>query len=173
MTARAAAALAGPRADAGFAGDVRDGLCGRPKRLPARYFYDDLGSTLFDAICLLPWYEVTRAEVRLLEEHAPSIVRAAAPAFVAELGPGSGEKLATSWRARRSASGPTAFHLIDVSPAALAAASRLVSDVTRARVTSDAGTYESGPAAVAAPPSFARRRAGPVSRVEHRQLRSP
>jgi uncharacterized SAM-dependent methyltransferase len=37
-----------------FASDVLDGLSRRPKKLSPRYFYDDLGSALFEAITLLP-----------------------------------------------------------------------------------------------------------------------
>ncbi len=48
--------------DAGFAEDVREGLSAVSKRLYPKYFYDPLGSQLFDAICLLPEYYLTRAE---------------------------------------------------------------------------------------------------------------
>src|SRR5687768_11401404 len=47
--------------------DVCAGLTATPKTLPSKYLYDALGSALFEAICRLPWYEVTRAEQRLLE----------------------------------------------------------------------------------------------------------
>jgi uncharacterized SAM-dependent methyltransferase len=46
-------------------------LC--PRQLPSRFLYDALGSALFDAICHLPWYQVTRAELRLLRRHAATI----------------------------------------------------------------------------------------------------
>jgi len=78
-----------------FAADVREGLSRDPKRLPPRWFYDDLGSRLFRAICALPWYRVTRAELGLLP-HASRDVRRrmGKPGLVVELGCGSGEKLA-------------------------------------------------------------------------------
>jgi len=44
-----------------FADDVRYYLSLQPPQLPSRYFYDALGSALFEAICQLPWYPVTRA----------------------------------------------------------------------------------------------------------------
>ena len=79
-----------------FADDVRDSLSQTPRQLPSRYLYDALGSTLFDAICQLPWYGLTRAETRLLSSHAAEIVAALAPlSRIVELGSGSGEKLAT------------------------------------------------------------------------------
>ena len=53
------------RARARFAADVRRSLALSPRQLPSRYLYDDLGSALFEAICRLPWYRITRAEEHL------------------------------------------------------------------------------------------------------------
>ena len=53
-----------------FAADVRRDLALTPKQLQSKYLYDALGSSLFDAICRLPWYRITRSETRLLAEHA-------------------------------------------------------------------------------------------------------
>ena len=52
---------------ASFAEDVRAGLLAGQKRLPPKYFYDALGSALFEAICELPEYYLTRAETEILE----------------------------------------------------------------------------------------------------------
>ncbi|HJS73613.1 MAG TPA: L-histidine N(alpha)-methyltransferase, partial [Vicinamibacteria bacterium] len=43
-----------------FAYEVRRDLALVPKQLQSKYFYDALGSCLFDAICRLPWYGITR-----------------------------------------------------------------------------------------------------------------
>ena len=51
-----------------FVRDVRDGLLSEPKFLLAKYFYDPLGSALFEAITLLPEYYLTRAEMEILTE---------------------------------------------------------------------------------------------------------
>jgi len=54
-----------PNADvslAQFAADARHYLTSSPRQMASRYFYDALGSRLFEAICALPWYKVTRAE---------------------------------------------------------------------------------------------------------------
>src|SRR5258708_35827092 len=83
-----------------FAADVRRDLALAPKQLQSKYLYDALGSSLFEAICRLPWYRITRAERGLLERHAPEIVarvcagEGAAPAvpLIVVLGFGSGEK---------------------------------------------------------------------------------
>ena len=56
-----------------FAADVVRDLQRTPKQLQSRYLYDALGSSLFDAICRLPWYQITRAEARLLRQHAREI----------------------------------------------------------------------------------------------------
>jgi dimethylhistidine N-methyltransferase len=76
-----------------FAADVRAGLTARPKVLPPKYFYDDLGSKLFEAICRLPEYYLTRAESEILSRHAEAIIEATdGPARLIELGSGSAEK---------------------------------------------------------------------------------
>ena len=77
-----------------FAQDVRDGL-GRDgqKVLSPRFFYDDLGSTLFEAITLLPEYGLTRADERVLSSCSQQIARLAGEVeSVVELGSGSRRK---------------------------------------------------------------------------------
>src|ERR1700741_2358865 len=88
--------LSAPRAaDPQFVDDVQYYLSLQPRQLPSRYFYDDLGSAIFEAICRLPWYQVTRAEERLLDLRAGEIFELAGrPTHLVELGSGSGEKLA-------------------------------------------------------------------------------
>src|SRR3954453_4678292 len=56
-----------------FEEDVRRGLSAPQKFLLPKYFYDALGSELFDAICLLPEYYLTRAEDEILATHADEI----------------------------------------------------------------------------------------------------
>src|SRR5262249_30022504 len=58
---------------AAFARDVAAGLAASPKRLSCCYFYDAEGSRLFEAICELPEYYLTRAEASLLHVHAAEI----------------------------------------------------------------------------------------------------
>src|SRR5690349_25032591 len=67
-----------------------------PRQLPSQYLYDDLGSALFEAICRLPWYPITRIEQELLRAHAADIfARLPRLSTIVELGPGSGAKLRT------------------------------------------------------------------------------
>jgi L-histidine N-alpha-methyltransferase len=77
-----------------FEADVRAGLAKSPqKELYSKYFYDDLGTALFDAITLLPEYGLTRADMRLLRERARELpARMRGVSVVVELGCGSGEK---------------------------------------------------------------------------------
>jgi len=75
-----------------LADDVRRGLGERPKSLPPKYFYDDVGSALFERITRLPEYYLTRAEHALLDAHGRGILREARPDEVVELGAGSPAK---------------------------------------------------------------------------------
>jgi len=77
-----------------FARDVRDGLS-QPgqKQLPCQYFYDEVGSALFEAITVLPEYGLTRADARMIGQLAPELSGyLPRPAAVVELGSGSGTK---------------------------------------------------------------------------------
>lgn len=96
------------------------GLRARPKRLPSALLYDALGSALFEAITELPEYELTRADLRLIEAHAPDVARAlGSPLDVVELGPGAGRKAALFLRAVVARQARTVFTAVDVSAAAL------------------------------------------------------
>ncbi len=82
---------------ADFAADVRTGLT-KPgqKELYSKYLYDEIGSTLFEAIVLLPEYGLSRAGDRLLERHSMEIARLLpGPVVVAELGSGTARR--TRW----------------------------------------------------------------------------
>lgn len=72
-----------------LAEEVRNGLSRSPKELPSRYFYDAVGSDLFDAITALPEYYLTRAETEILARHANELIDRTKPEFMVELGAGS------------------------------------------------------------------------------------
>jgi dimethylhistidine N-methyltransferase len=61
---------------ADFRNDVLRGLGDSPKHLPPKYFYDEIGSALFDAICALPEYYPTRVETALIQTHAGALASA-------------------------------------------------------------------------------------------------
>lgn len=77
------------RPEGTFLADVVAGLSARPKRLSPKYFYDHAGSVLFDRICDLPEYYVTRTEAALLDEHVGTIA-ARLPPLVRIIEPGAG-----------------------------------------------------------------------------------
>ncbi len=76
-----------------FYNDVLHGLAQSPKRLPCKYLYDRRGSRLFDAICELPEYYLTRAELQITQQYAREIAAQVGPhAELIELGSGSSVK---------------------------------------------------------------------------------
>jgi dimethylhistidine N-methyltransferase len=76
-----------------FAKDVIAGLTAKPKHLSCRYFYDREGSRLFEAICELPEYYLTRAETEILQNHAREIASLfRGDVTVIELGSGNAVK---------------------------------------------------------------------------------
>ncbi|HWQ52523.1 MAG TPA: L-histidine N(alpha)-methyltransferase [Bryobacteraceae bacterium] len=147
------ATFANPTSDsaAQFASDVRAGLCKEgQKELPSKYLYDALGSTLFEAISLLPEYGLTRADERLLRLHAKEIVRnLPRPALVSELGSGSGRK--TRWIlnafCEREA---VSYYPIEISRAALASCESELGDIECASIVGVEREYLDGLREVAA-----------------------
>ncbi len=107
--------------------DVLDGLGHVPLTLPPKWFYDDRGSELFDAITRLPEYYPTRREREILAREALVIARRAGTDTLVELGSGTSEKtriLLDAWLA----SGLRRFVPFDVSEATLVNASQAVAD---------------------------------------------
>jgi L-histidine N-alpha-methyltransferase len=72
--------------------DVTNGLMRVPRSLPAKYFYDEKGSWLFDQICDSPEYYPTRAENALLAKVANDIINEQQPRCIVELGSGTARK---------------------------------------------------------------------------------
>lgn len=133
--------------DDSFARDVRAGLTSNPKTLPPKYFYDELGSHLFEAICCLPEYYLTRAESEILGRHADGIVAASAEGAgrtirLIELGSGSAVKTRQLISAvlRRQ---PELLYLpVDISAGTLERSSReLLHEYSRLRIVAYAGDY--------------------------------
>ena len=74
--------------------EVLCGLASRPKHIAPKFFYDERGSRLFDAICELPEYYLTRTEMAILESCAHEIAQVAGPACtLIELGSGASKKI--------------------------------------------------------------------------------
>jgi L-histidine Nalpha-methyltransferase len=134
-----------------FAEDVRIGLTATPKTLPPKYFYDALGSQLFEAICLLPEYYLTRAEGEIFERHAAAIVaQLPAPVSIVELGSGSSIKTRLLIEALLARQGGLHYQPIDISATILrASAAKLLGDYSELRITAQADDYTRGLSAIA------------------------
>ena len=135
-----------------FAVDVRFGLTkDGQKEIPSKYFYDEVGSALFEVITVLPEYGLFRADERLLRENA-GMIAAILPAgriAVAELGSGSGRK--TFWMLEALAKRqPTVYHPIEISPKALDQCSRELGQVPNVEVRPVQQPYLEGLLSVAA-----------------------
>lgn len=72
--------------------DVKAGLLSQPRSLPPKYFYDELGSVLFDRICDTEEYYPTRVESALLESSARELISVSKPDCIIELGSGTSRK---------------------------------------------------------------------------------
>lgn len=80
------------RADA-LTRSTLEGLKRSPKELSPVWFYDELGSSLFDRICELPEYYITRTELQIMRTHAAQMARHIGPhAALIELGSGTSTK---------------------------------------------------------------------------------
>jgi len=133
-----------------FAISVRSGLKSKPKTLSCRYFYDDQGSRLFEQICDLPEYYLTRTEDAILEEHARAMVAGwlGDPVMV-ELGSGSSSKTRRLIAAALETYGALHYVPIDVSKTILEeSAEALVESFPKLRVTGFAANYRDALAGV-------------------------
>jgi dimethylhistidine N-methyltransferase len=131
-----------------FAADVRQGLSSPgQKELPCKYFYDAIGSALFEVISLLPEYGLTRAGERLMRRHAEELAaQLPAPLLVAELGSGSGRN--TRWLLEAiSRRQPINYFPIELSPAALASCQRELGAIPAVNVLGFEQPYLEGLAA--------------------------
>jgi dimethylhistidine N-methyltransferase len=106
--------------DEHFRSDVIEGLSASPKRLSSKYFYDERGSALFEAICELPEYYPTRTETALLAEAAPQVAAYISDnAALIEFGSGA----STKTRLLLDAAPQVGVYIpMDISPDALAQA---------------------------------------------------
>jgi L-histidine N-alpha-methyltransferase len=96
--------------------DVRKGLARTPKELSPKYFYDERGSQLFEAITELEEYYPTRRERQILVERSAEIVAAAGnPATLIELGSGSASKTRHLLDAMRDAGSLQTYVPVDIS----------------------------------------------------------
>jgi L-histidine N-alpha-methyltransferase len=133
---------------ASFADDVRRGLTATPKVLYPKYFYDALGSRLFEAICELPEYYPTRAEAEIFRDHAGEIAAALdgreGRLRLVELGSGDAQKTRLLIEAVLARQGSLDYLPIDISGTALEqSADRLLLAYPDLRITAVMADYQS------------------------------
>jgi L-histidine N-alpha-methyltransferase len=139
-----------------MAREVRAGLGTAPRSLPPKYFYDEVGSRLFDAICDLPEYYLTRAERGLLERHATHIVERSGAETLVEIGSGMARKTGLLVQAMCARGGSPRYVPFDIAPSAIAASARSIlpehPSLTIHGVVGDFA-YDLHRVAIAAPPT--------------------
>jgi L-histidine Nalpha-methyltransferase len=119
--------------------EVRLGLTSTPKELQPKWFYDERGSELFDAITQLPEYYLTRAERSILERHAGEIAVLTDATTLIELGSGTSDKT----RLLLDVVAPRRFVPFDVSEETLrASAQRLAREYPALEVHAVVGDFE-------------------------------
>jgi L-histidine N-alpha-methyltransferase len=131
---------------AGLADDVRKGLSAQPKRFLPKYFYDELGSQLFEAICLLPEYYLTRAENEILQRYSDEIVASiSGQKTLVEMGSGSASKTRLVIEALLRRQSELLFMPVDISATALESSSRiLLQSYPRLKIEAYAADYFAG-----------------------------
>ena len=142
--------LARHNGQAEFARDVLEGLSNKPRQLFPKYLYDPLGSQLFEAICHVDEYYLTRAERQILTSHADEII-AAIPECrtLIELGSGSAEKTRKIIEALMRKRRELLFIPVDISVSALEDSSRsLLQSYPSLTIRAYAADYFDGLAAI-------------------------
>src|SRR3954463_7162420 len=119
--------LAADSAAVALRSDVYNGLTQTPKTLPPKWFYDSVGSDLFDQITRLPEYYPTRTEAQILRDYSAEIAAASGADTLVELGSGTSEKTRLLLRALRDGGSLRRFVPFDVDPTVLPEAAVAIS----------------------------------------------
>jgi L-histidine N-alpha-methyltransferase len=106
--------------------DVLDGLASSPKSLPPKWFYDSVGSDLFDQITRLPEYYPTRAEAEILRARSAEIAAVTGADTLVELGSGTSEKTRTLLQALHDGGALRRFVPFDVDASILSSAATAI-----------------------------------------------
>jgi len=123
--------------------DVFDGLQSTPKSLPPKWFYDSLGSELFDQITRLPEYYPTRAEAEILRDRSAEIAVASEADTLVELGSGTSEKTRMLLDALHSRGSLHRFVPFDVDASILStAATAIQSEYAGVEIEAVCGDFE-------------------------------
>lgn len=127
-----------------FAHAVAASLDEHPRRIPCRFLYDARGSELFERICELPEYYLTRAETSILARYSEQIRSTTGPVTLIELGSGFSVKTDYLLSAYASSSPHVRYVPVDVSETAIQTAARGIRDKhPTVGISGIVGTYES------------------------------
>ena len=128
-----------------FAEDVRKGLTAEKKYLLPKYFYDDMGSELFEKICSTHEYYVTRTEAEILKMYSDEIVSVNCnKKHLTELGSGSSVKTKYIIDSFIKAKESIHYMPIDVSDIIISSSQNLAKDTSGLKVTGFISEYEKG-----------------------------
>jgi dimethylhistidine N-methyltransferase len=146
-------------ASVAFRDAVLAGLARSPRSIPCRFLYDAQGSALFEQICELPEYYVTRTELAILRAHAPAMARLIGPACqLIELGSGASRKVRLLLDALER---PAVYAPVDISREFLReAASRVAADFPELAVIAICADYSDPRMVGGLPPPAGGRRVG-------------
>lgn len=123
--------------------DVIQGLSQTPKSVSPQYFYDERGSQLFEQICSLPEYYLTRTETKILQQCAGAIAQTTGACEIVELGSGSSTKTRLLLDAYQAADLPLRYKPIDVSASILkSSAQDLLEDYPTLHIHGLVSTYQ-------------------------------
>src|ERR1700719_919852 len=123
--------------------DVLDGLQQTPKSLPPKWFYDSVGSDLFDQITRLPEYYPTRAEAEILCGRSAEVASASEADTLVELGAGTSEKTRRLLDALRDRGSLRGFVAFDVDASVLSAtATAIQREYPRVEINAVCGDFE-------------------------------
>ena len=123
--------------------DVLDGLRSSPKSLPPKWFYDSVGSDLFDQITRLPEYYPTRAEAEILRARSAEIASVTGADTLVELGSGTSEKTRTLLAALNDGGALRRFVPFDVDAGMLSAAGTAIQrEYPDIEITAVCGDFE-------------------------------
>lgn len=123
--------------------DVSVGLRGTPKSLPPKWFYDSVGSELFDQITRLPEYYPTRAEAEILRARSAEVASASGADTLVELGAGTSEKTRRLLDALRDRGSLRGFVPFDVDAGMLSAtATAIQSEYPGVEINAICGDFE-------------------------------
>ena len=125
--------------------EVTAGLFDNPKTLPSKYFYDSKGMQLFNQICELEEYYLTRTEMKLIKQYAGDIINFAQPNNIIELGSGSADKIRLFLNACEKQDVNCSYMPIDICAEALEeTAQELTQDYKWLEVNTLTSDYDSG-----------------------------